>query len=272
MGLSGIYKIQSKIHPERCYIGSAVNIRHRWGNHLWHLKKNTHNPKLQNHYNKYGKDDLVFSILVICNKEELIPVDGIIWLEQSFIYAYRPWFNVSSMAGSNLGLRLTKEQCEKRRGRVPWNKGTHIGVVNTTSFKLGQPAWNKGKKMTKEHMDKLILWGSGHVPWNVGMKMSEEFCAATSEGHKGFKQSQEHIDKRVAKIIGHRGANKGGINKALMIPIIQYNPDMSFVKEWDSKASVVRELRINNISRCLSGKSFTAGGFIWEYKLNKKVA
>jgi hypothetical protein len=32
--ISSIYQIQSKIKPERIYIGSAVNIKHRWGIHL----------------------------------------------------------------------------------------------------------------------------------------------------------------------------------------------------------------------------------------------
>ena len=38
MAVSGIYKIESKIKPERCYIGSAVNINRRWNVHLRALK------------------------------------------------------------------------------------------------------------------------------------------------------------------------------------------------------------------------------------------
>ena len=61
---SGIYKIESKIKPERIYIGSSVNIIARWKNHLYELRKNKHrNNKLQNHYNKYGESDLLFSIM-----------------------------------------------------------------------------------------------------------------------------------------------------------------------------------------------------------------
>jgi predicted DNA-binding protein (MmcQ/YjbR family) len=55
----GIYKIQSVIKPERIYIGSAKNIRIRWNIHTSNLKLNRHeNKKLQNHYNKYGVNDL----------------------------------------------------------------------------------------------------------------------------------------------------------------------------------------------------------------------
>ena len=56
--ISGIYKIQSLYHPERCYIGSAVNITRRWMEHLTALKADKHySKKLQNHYNKYGKNE-----------------------------------------------------------------------------------------------------------------------------------------------------------------------------------------------------------------------
>lgn len=50
--ITGIYKIQSIVHPERCYVGSAINITARWKKHLSDLKYNRHNQKLQNHYNK----------------------------------------------------------------------------------------------------------------------------------------------------------------------------------------------------------------------------
>jgi hypothetical protein len=39
-GLGGIYKIYSLIKPERCYIGSSVNISKRWAQHLSKLQNN----------------------------------------------------------------------------------------------------------------------------------------------------------------------------------------------------------------------------------------
>ena len=66
MKISGIYKIQSVIKPDRCYIGSGVCIKSRWNRHLCDLRHNRHwSKKLQNHYNKYGESDLQFSILLI---------------------------------------------------------------------------------------------------------------------------------------------------------------------------------------------------------------
>lgn len=100
MNISGIYKIQSKIKPERIYIGSAINISHRWNMHLFRLrKKEHHSSKLQNHYNKYGESDLLFSILLGCEISDLIKI------EQYFIDSYRPWFNICKVAGSALGIK-----------------------------------------------------------------------------------------------------------------------------------------------------------------------
>ena len=105
---SGIYKIQSKIKPERVYVGSAVNIKHRWHEHSSALRKNKHHSrKLQRHYNKYGESDLVFSVIVPCEKEELIKE------EQIFLYLYKPYFNTCKISGSTLGYRYSEESRRK---------------------------------------------------------------------------------------------------------------------------------------------------------------
>jgi group I intron endonuclease len=157
MKIKGIYKIESVIHPERCYIGSAVNLQQRWYRHKSDLNCNRHkNPKLQSHVNKYGIDDLQFSIILHgCSKVDLL------FLEQCFINQYQPWFNCCQIAGSQLGRRwkLSAEAIENIRnghkgliihskfekGQIPWNKGT-TGT---------QTAWNKGQKM------KGVVWNKG---------------------------------------------------------------------------------------------------------------
>ncbi|TSA56914.1 hypothetical protein D4R42_02645 [bacterium] len=39
---TGIYKIQSKVKPNRIYIGSSTNINKRKNTHFEQLRKNTH--------------------------------------------------------------------------------------------------------------------------------------------------------------------------------------------------------------------------------------
>jgi group I intron endonuclease len=108
MKISGIYKIQSKIKPKRIYIGSAKNILIRWKLHLRSLRLNKHHSALlQRHYNKYSESDLLFSVLLGCDKEDLIKT------EQYFLDSYQPYFNICKIAGSSLGRKHSEESKKK---------------------------------------------------------------------------------------------------------------------------------------------------------------
>ena len=212
MTLTGIYQIQSKVHPERIYIGSAVDIDDRWRCHLKKLRKNKHHSnKLQHHFNKYGITDLVFSIIALCSKEELRPVNGIIWIEQFFILAYkfkgtnRPYFNMVDFAGSSLGYKFT----DKQRKR-------------------------------------------------------------TSDGHRGISQSEETKKKKSDLFKGRLPWNTGksGYQTKKAIPILQYDKQGNFIKEWRSIIEAEESFGKDsaNVSRCLGKRRPSAYGFVWEYK------
>ena len=128
MKISGIYKIQSIKFPKRCYVGSSYSIQRRWVDHLTALARGDHHSKkLQKHYDKYGKNDLVFSVLIGCEREDLIT------MEQFFLDSLKPYFNICPKAHSSLG-------------RPPWNKGIKTGIKSDGSFKPGNVPWSKGKK------------------------------------------------------------------------------------------------------------------------------
>ena len=106
--ITGIYQIQSKIRPERIYIGSAINIHVRWNRHLNDLRNNRHHSsKLQNHYYKYGESDLQFSIIFRCGQKQLI------MYEQHYLDLIHPFFNNRKKADSNLGMKYSEEHKRK---------------------------------------------------------------------------------------------------------------------------------------------------------------
>lgn len=183
--ISGIYKIQSKIHPDRIYIGSAVDTQNRWNKHISLLKRGIHHShKLQRYFNKYP-DSLQFCVIFVCLKEDLIKY------EQKFMDELSPYFNECRVAGSQLGFKHSKETIEKLKG----NKNT------------------------------------------LGFKHSEEF--------------------------------KQGVSRAKSIPIIQYDKQGNFIREWDSATKASKELLIsrNHVSRCCRGVKYKfVGGFIWKQK------
>lgn len=168
MRISGIYKIQSTIKPERIYIGSAITISYRWSAHLSDLRKNKHpNKKLQRHFNKYGESDLHFSILLGCDKKDLIKI------EQYFIDSYNPYFNICKNAGSVLGIKRKSPSKETRLKQSLSMKGKN-------SYKHS----NEQNKKTSQTM--------------IGMKRKTRFaehCRKLSESLKGLKKkplSEEH--------------------------------------------------------------------------------
>ena len=116
MKIFGIYKIQSIIKPRRCYVGSSINIKKRWNDHLKRLRNNHHeNIKLQRHYNKYGESDFVFIILEPCLPNFLLI------REQYYIDKFNPYFNLSKKAsGGNYGKLSEKHKrkiSEAHKGR-----------------------------------------------------------------------------------------------------------------------------------------------------------
>lgn len=166
----GIYKIESKIKLERIYIGSAANINNRWSCHIKDLRKNKHgNKKLQNHYNKYSESDLQFSILLGCNKIDLVKI------EQYYIDSYNPWFNICKIAGSPIGVKRSIEtknrMSDSRKGIKNHNFGKSLSLEvrqKISNSHKGKLHPHKGYVHSKETKQKLSNSLKGRTPWNKG--------------------------------------------------------------------------------------------------------
>lgn len=67
----GVYCIRCKVN-NKAYIGSSKNIQSRWCKHKRDLKKGCHgNIHLQKDYDKYGKDNFLYYVLINCKSSEL---------------------------------------------------------------------------------------------------------------------------------------------------------------------------------------------------------
>lgn len=172
MKQSGIYKIQSTIKPDRCYVGSAVNIKSRWIYHKRDLRANRHHSiKLQRHYNKYGEADLVFTILVGCETIDLIRT------EQFYLDSLQTYFNICKIAGSSLGVKQTEESKQK------WRE-SHKGYRHTEESKRKISEAQKGKHHSEETKQKLREFNTGKK-YLLGRKASEEAKRNMSIAQKG---------------------------------------------------------------------------------------
>ena len=192
MRISGIYKIESIIRPERFYIGSGVNLQSRKRQHFSDLRLNKHgNSKLQNHYNKYGANDLVFIIIEPCFQELLII------REQYYLNNLKPWFNICLMAKNCLGVKRTEDTKQKIReanlGKWAGEKNPCFGENFTDEHRLNISKALTGKKLSKKHKENI----------------SKGLQGAGSGTPKGTKLSQEHRDKISKGLKGHKTSLKG---------------------------------------------------------------
>lgn len=76
------------------------------------------------------------------------------------------------------------------------------------------------------------------------------------------KENIEHAwDNGLCKIV----VGEGNLHNK---PILQYDLQGNFIKDWISTAEAERELKINNsnITQCCKGKRNKAGGYMWRYK------
>lgn len=116
-------------------------------------------------------------------------------------------------------------------------------IFQNKEAKLKIGASQKGKILSKEHLEKL-------KKVNTGIKRTPEQIKKLSEAHKGIKRPDTTL--RLSK------------------PILQYDLDGNFIKEWPSIREVSKFL---NISHCvvqyqLNGKtnSKLLNHSIWKYK------
>jgi group I intron endonuclease len=244
--LNCIYKIHSKSKPYKFYIGSAINFNRRVYRHKTSLKNQWHfNKILQNHYNKYDKEDLIFQVL-----ESDIEKESLLTREQFYIDTLNPTFNILKIAGSNLGVKLSEETKNK---------------ISKASKKRMENE-DERKKISKRMKGNNIRKGVLHTE-ETKKKMSNKLIG--NDYAKGAIRSKEFKDNvsRVKKGIPISEQAKNKISLALSKPLVQLTKKGVFIKEWKSVTEAQKNLNIKHIGCCCNGLRKTAGGFKWKYKM-----
>lgn len=129
--LIGIYLIHNSI-SNKSYVGSAsYSIYQRWSRHINDLNKNKHhNYHLQRSWNLYGPDAFKFLILETC-----LPIDCT-KIEQYYLDAIKPEYNILKIANSRLGKKHTNSAKNKmslaRKGKklsIEHRKATSLSLT-----------------------------------------------------------------------------------------------------------------------------------------------
>lgn len=215
---SGIYRIVC-IANAKFYIGSAVNLRRRRGDHFQKLRRGLHpNRKLQHAWNAHGEQSFVFEVM------ELVFPPFLLEREQELIDLHKPFgmrgFNIAlktqafhlglnhspearakmsaakrGKPSTNLGKKASPETREKLRishlGKIPPNRGKKASpeaIEKNRAARLGKPSPRRGAKLSEETKEKLRIA-------NTGKKQSEETVRKRAEANRGKKRSPLAIEK-----------------------------------------------------------------------------
>lgn len=220
--------------PNKVYIGKTINSRKH------------------NHKKTYGKCINYFYI------DEINSLDhkNWKWLESYWIEQFRQWgFEVLNI--NNGGGGPTQWSGELLNSEGNKNRIKKIKTHPTRAKKISKST--KGIPLTEEHKQKL----RGPRPHLVGKKkkpLSQKTRDKISKSLKG------RISPRKGTVVG--SLQKENIIKANVKPVLQYDINNNFIKEWGSQIEACQYLGINppSISNCLKGRSKTGGGYKWKYK------
>lgn len=98
-GVSGVYQIRC-IATGKIYVGSAVDLRKRWGQHVRRLRRGKHrNKHLQHAWNKYGEAAFEFEVLELVDAPALLQAEQA-WIDRTGCTDRNIGFNVYWVAGS----------------------------------------------------------------------------------------------------------------------------------------------------------------------------
>jgi group I intron endonuclease len=170
----GIYKITSP--SNKIYIGQSINIKRRFLGYKngWHKQKTT---KLFGSFKKYGVDNHLFEIVLLCDKKDLN-------LNERY---YQEFFDACGPNGLNLMLTSVYD----RSGKMSKES------VAKMSQKLLGNSRKKGWVMPKEVKDKLSLSKKGCTPWNRGIARTCEEKKLMSVNRCGIMLGEDNFNSKL---------------------------------------------------------------------------
>jgi group I intron endonuclease len=250
-----IYKI-TNIKTNKCYIGETAqdDPQKRWKQHIKKINNNEGCPALRDAIKKYGIDNFKFELIIICFDED----------RYKYEREYIKKFNSQVPNGYNI---LPGGEVGKSR----------LGIKHTEAAKKKMSdAVNKYREENPDYYEK---YREKHQEAIKNINRSE--CIRSSEKFKNANKQRKiegnsddwnnKISKSVkeyfAKNNDNRIRHQQSMAKATGKRIIQYTKENIFISEFISikEASRKTEIGASNIQHVLSGRSKTAGGYIWKF-------
>lgn len=159
--MPGVYKIQSKIEPDKFYVGSSVSMNDRWSSHKERIRSNKDCcPLLGNYARKHGIENMEFIIL---EQFDFISVDHLLGREQFYIDTLNPTLNISKDTRSRYGTHNSEEGCLNISKSKSGINNPRLGITMPQETRDKISVSNTGKTLTKEHKEKLSKAKKGKI-------------------------------------------------------------------------------------------------------------
>lgn len=228
----------------KVYVGSTKDAKQRRFQHFSALKNNKHHSHLlQRAWNKGNPEDFEFKII-----EE---TDSLQEREQFYMDFYKSY---DKDFGYNI-MKYAYEQKLQKTKRYKIYQFTLEGEY-VQSFNSSREA---GSKVNCDYSgitkccNKHRLYYANYI-WSYNPKITEEEVILANEyiAQKAKERSEQTIRK----------------NKKGRKPVLQYDLDGNFIREWSSvsEASLFYTNSPSQLHSCLIGKHKHSKGFIWKFK------
>lgn len=179
--ISGIYEIRNIITGDR-YIGSSIDIFHRFNEHRRFLKQNKHHSIiLQNSYNKYGLSNYRFSVICKCDPSLRLH------LEQCYLDSVKPYYNIS------------KSSTAPMQGRFH-SDATKL-LFKKRIQKKGKDHHSFGTKWTEEMREHFIKIRTGE-------KRNQDFkdkISSINKANGNFKHIKKYVELSKKQVFDNQG-------------------------------------------------------------------
>jgi group I intron endonuclease len=222
MANAGIYKITNKIN-NKIYIGSASDLKRRWREHKYKLKKGIHpNKHLLSSWQINGEENFLYEVIEIVNDLTVLLERENFYIELYSSNIPEVGYNIRKDCRSQIGYKHTEETKQKMRGRIVSEETRKILSEYT---KKQTPYW-LGKKRDKATIEKIIAKKKENgisPPWNKGIVHSKDNKEKIF-GSRKRKFSKELIEQVKADYLLYNSytkvAKKYGLDRNKVVPAI----------------------------------------------------
>lgn len=253
--MAGIYIIKNLVN-NKVYIGQSVDVKSRLQHHRSELRHNRHaNSYLQNSWNKYGEENFEFSVLELCDEDQLDE------LERRYIKEYDAMdrdYGYNRESGGSLNKHPSEEVRKQMSERM---KGKYVGEKN--------PWYGKHREIPMWHRELLskMFSGSGNPMYGVHREHTEEENRRASERMKGEGNPfyGKHHTEETRRIISEKAKGRKFSDEMILkmkrgqtkrVRCINNGMEfdaISFAAKWAGNTAP------ESISRVCKGKQKTAG-------------